>query len=149
MSSFLDSSVKVVFVGSTDTFSRQDVILNSAFSAPFNPHYELLEIDEVDNSTVLLKTLETDDLKEALGIGGINYQYTYKLEDSKIYNIVVDTLSNMDYSYRQTETEYIEKIDELMKYISLNYPVEYQRIEDLNKEASQIMIKRAREKYGR
>ena len=146
MSAILRPSVKVDFTGSTDTFSRRDIMLNSVFSVPFNPSYELLRIDEVDEFTVLLEVLETDDLKEALRIDSIRYKYTYKLKDSKIYSIIVDTLPNMDYNYQQLETEYAEKMNELMDYISLNYPNEYQKIEDLDEDASQIIIKRAREK---
>ena len=149
MNAILEPSVKVDFTGSTDTFSRRDIVLNSVFNLPLNPSYEIVRIDEIDDSTVLLEILETDDLKEVLGIDSVRYKYTYKLKDSRIHSIVVDTLPNMDYNYQQLETEYAEKMDELMDYISLNYPKEYQEIENLDKEASQIMIIRAREKYGR
>ena len=148
MSLYLNSSVEVVFSGTSDTLSRDDIILNALFSLPLNPRCETVEIHEIDKSIVLFETLETDELKEILGVRRVGYEYTYKLSHSKICKITVDTLSDADYNYLQVEAEYVEKMNELMKYISSNYPTEYEKIENLDEEAAQIMIHRAKERYG-
>ncbi len=146
LSNLLSDNVVAVFSDIQDTLIKKDILFNHEFHQPYQPWYEITSIREVNDSTVEIHSLETNELLSSFEIDTIGYLYRYTLSNSLISKIEMDTIANSDFDYRTVDSLYNLRLAELFDWASLVYPKKYKRIRELTAESSKLILELAREK---
>ncbi|MEQ9288689.1 MAG: hypothetical protein RIG77_17340 [Cyclobacteriaceae bacterium] len=146
LANILADNVIVTFSDATDTLSKEDLLLNHEFNSSYNPWNEIISIAELNDSTVEVQALETNELLSYWELDTVGYLTRYTLSNHKISGILMDTIPNSEFQYRKTDSLYNLRLAELFDWMSLMYPDEYEQIGELTSESSKLILQMAKEK---
>ena len=146
---FLSEDLTATFSDLEEKMNYDDFISNYQFTQEYEPWNEVVSIRQLNDSTIQAYVLEYSKLLYLFNIDTIGYQYTYILSDGKIKSIYGDKIPHSDFNYQKADSLYSQKLADLMAWMMLHYPDNYEKIEELSSESAQIILKMAEEKYGR
>ncbi|MEM6525460.1 MAG: hypothetical protein AAGF85_09430 [Bacteroidota bacterium] len=145
LAELLTDDLVVVFEDGVE-MDKQSVSSNHDFNIPYNPWNKIIFLEELNDSTIKIHALETNELNQIFKIDTIAYAHQFTLTDSRISKIEIGIIPNSGYNYGASDSIYNSKLAELFDWMSLVYPKEFEQIDGLNSKSAEIILKKAKEK---
>ena len=136
----------VVEFGDGAEMDRQSMLSNHNFNIPYNSWNKVISLEEINDSTVLIHALETNELNRVFNIDTIAYAHQFTFKNSLISKIEIGIIPNAGYNYREADSIYNANLAELFDWMSLVYPEEFEQLDGLDSTTSSIILRRAKER---
>ena len=125
----------VVSSDSVRTNQKEQMILSAQFCKGLDSKNEILESTLINDSTVLLKVKESNNLTLYLKVAPVIYEYKYVVREGQIVSITSIVPDDTRRQYIIKERKYIDELHRLFELINENYPEDKSTIDKLDYEA--------------
>ncbi|MEO9802947.1 MAG: hypothetical protein ABJF04_06855 [Reichenbachiella sp.] len=142
-SSYLDEDVVCIFKDINDSIYKKDIVSNHSFYQPYGPWNSITSLIQPNDSTVEIQVLEYDKLQAIFELDTIAYLYRYNISNSLIMRIEMEGILELQNEYQIIDSIYNKNLSELIDWIALHYPKEYDQLSSMDSNSSKTILELA------